>query len=268
MLPSPRTTEFESRERESRVLICVLGGFAIFAVDQLVQLRGAPKTEALVSSLVLASPSGVPRETLLATLWPDALTQFASQSLNSLTHHLQQLLAPSLDGAAVLVHAAGSYRLNYEAGVAVDCLRFDVLANEGERSALRGDAGAAIGAYHRALDFYRGDLSVGTDVRALVERERLRAVYLRVLGWLADYYFREHDYRHSQALAGRLLRSEPTREDAHRLLMRCYARLGERAQALRQFRMCEEILRVEFEARPEPATLALFDQLRLAPADV
>ncbi|NTU64270.1 MAG: alpha/beta hydrolase, partial [Chloroflexi bacterium] len=68
--------------------------------------------------------------------------------------------------------------------------------------------------------------------------------------------------------ASRLLTVDPCREDAHRLAMRCYARRGERAQALRQYQVCETVLRSEFDAVPEPATRQLFDQIRLSPASV
>ncbi|HET7380215.1 MAG TPA: bacterial transcriptional activator domain-containing protein, partial [Gaiellales bacterium] len=61
---------------------------------------------------------------------------------------------------------------------------------------------------------------------------------------------------------------DPCREDGHRTAMRCYVRRGERAQALRQYQMCEVILREEFNATPEPATRALFDKVRLAPEDI
>lgn len=50
--------------------------------------------------------------------------------------------------------------------------------------------------------------------------------------------------------------------------MRCYVRQGERAEALRQYRLCESVLRVEFDALPEPATTALFAQIRLDPGSV
>jgi DNA-binding SARP family transcriptional activator len=261
-------TVVETEESPHAVLICVLGGFALFAADHPIQLRGAPKTEALISSLVLGPPTGVSRDSLLATLWPDAPPGPAAQSLNSLTHYLQNLLGPSLSGAPVLLHLGGSYRLNYGAGVAVDCLQFDARAAQGDRDVDIGDARAALAAYQGAERLYRGDLGIGNDVRALVERERLRAVHLRVLAWVADHYFQAGDYRQCQAFAGRLLSCEPTREDAHRLLMRCFVRLGERAQALRQFRICTEVLRMEFDTAPERETLALFEQLRNAPADI
>ena len=61
---------------------------------------------------------------------------------------------------------------------------------------------------------------------------------------------------------------DPCREDAHRLVMRCHVRRGERAQALHQYRVCEGILRAAFETSPQPVTAVLFEQVRLAPGSV
>ncbi len=57
--------------------------------------------------------------------------------------------------------------------------------------------------------------------------------------------------------------ARPCREDAYRMLMRCYIRRGERAAALNLYRRCVDILRAEFDAVPEPTTTALFEQIRL-----
>jgi DNA-binding SARP family transcriptional activator len=46
--------------------------------------------------------------------------------------------------------------------------------------------------------------------------------------------------------------------------MRCLVSRGERAQALRQYRLCEGILRAEFNAEPEAETEALYEQIRRA----
>ena len=115
---------------------------------------------------------------------------------------------------------------------------------------------------------YRGDLCVGADVQAIVERERLRASFLTLVARLADLHFGAGEYSECLDFALALLAHDPCREDAHRLVMRCFVRRGERAQALHQYRVCETILAQEFSAAPEPATTALFDQLRLAPETV
>lgn len=82
------------------------------------------------------------------------------------------------------------------------------------------------------------------------------------------YYFKVTDYAVSLRYSQLLLTLDPYREDAHRLAMRCYVRRGERSQALRQYRLCVHALRAEFDAAPEPATTALFDEVRANPGTV
>jgi hypothetical protein len=45
-------------------------------------------------------------------------------------------------------------------------------------------------------------------------------------------------------------------------------RQGERAQALHQFRLCADILRVAFNTTPDPQTVALFERVLHDPASV
>ena len=98
-----------------------------------------------------------------------------------------------------------------------------------------------------------------------MERERLRARYLTLLAHLADYHYGAGNHEVCLDYAWRLLACDPCREDAHRLIMRCYVRQGERAEALRHYRLCVDILRAEFKAAPEAATTTLFEQIRLDP---
>ena len=89
-----------------------------------------------------------------------------------------------------------------------------------------------------------------------------------MLASLAAYVCAAGDDAASLAYAQRLLQHDPCREDAHRLLMRCHLRRGERAQALHQYRVCVDLLRAAFGTTPEPATVALFEQVRLDPGSV
>jgi DNA-binding SARP family transcriptional activator len=178
-------------------------------------------------------------------------------------HGLHVMLGDALDGAPPVLHRTGACQLNVEAGVGVDIAHFDVLARAAEVSLREDDAAAA--AVAAAVDFYRGDLWPVDDLGAMVVRERLRAVHLSLLSRLADQCFERRQYREALHYAGRLLTADPCREDAHRLVMRCHVRLGERAQALRQYRTCVRILEAEFDAAPEALTEALFERVRLAP---
>ena len=142
------------------------------------------------------------------------------------------------------------------------------VAHAGDLQVRAGELSTAAVSYNQSLRLYRGDLCVATDVHAVVERERLRARYLTLLAQLADYQYSAGDYTACTDYAWRLLACDPSREDAHRVVMRCYVRRGERAAALHHYHICVNILRAEFGAAPEPATTALFEQIRLQPSSI
>ena len=98
-----------------------------------------------------------------------------------------------------------------------------------------GDLVGAATSYRQSVSLYRGDLAVKTDVGSVLERERLRACFLSLLAYLADERYRAGEYGACLDRAWRLLGHDPCREDAHRVVMRCYVRRGERAAALRRY---------------------------------
>lgn len=250
------------------VMICLLGQFRLLKAGQPLSMRNASKTQALLSSLALEQDYAAPRETLLNTLWPNTEAALAGQSLNSLVHSLRKQLGDRLSGAAPILCLDGYYRLNIEAGIGIDARWFCALVNTGEQHTRSGRLPDALDCYRCAARLYRGDLCAANDVQALVEREHLRAQYLSLLARLADHHFALTEYDQCLDYASRLLTVDPCREDAHRLAMRCYARRGERAQALRQFQVCATVLRSEFDVAPEPATQHLYEQIRLSPTSV
>lgn len=55
---------------------------------------------------------------------------------------------------------------------------------------------------------------------------------------------------------------DPLNEEAHRRLMRGLAEVGQRSAAFAQFEYCRRVLQSELGIEPEPATLALFEELK------
>jgi DNA-binding SARP family transcriptional activator len=253
---------------QSLVQVCLLGSFLLLKAGQPVVLRNGGKTKALLTQLGLQPSHRIPRETLLQMLWPDNDPALSSQSLHSLVYGFHKLVGDSLRGAAPVYHDEGCYRLNIEAGIRVDVACFDALVKAGDQRARTGDLATASDAYRGAVELYRGDLCVDGDVNSLMERERLRARYLTLLAYLANYHYNASDYTAALDYAWRLLVRDPCREDAHRLIMRSYVRQGERAEALHQYHVCVNTLRVEFDSAPETATTILFEQIRRDPGSV
>jgi DNA-binding SARP family transcriptional activator len=248
--------------------VCLFGGLRLLKRGVSVSWRGGAKTEALLVSLAIHERRGVSRERLLAQLWPESDASLAIQSLHSLVHHLHRLLGDAIQDATPVVHAGEIYRLNLEAGIAVDIYTFETLARRGNQAWQAELWSAASNSYRDAIDLYRGDLRACEDDTAVVERERLRNLYLVMLGRLADVARRDNDYSSALEYASLVLKYDAGREDAHRTLMSCYAALGQRVQAMRQYLLCERLLRQTFDAVPEPATRALYDRLRCDPAAI
>jgi DNA-binding SARP family transcriptional activator len=263
-----RQRESTPEDEATPIAVHLLGRFRVVKHGRVLNIGDSPKSQALIVSLAIRPNYSASRDTLLSMIWPDRERELSGQSLNSLISSLRRVLGDVIGGEAPVLHDNGYYRINVEAGISLDTRTFDELARAGDQAARGGSTEHAISSYTKALDLYEGDLCSSQDIQCLLERERLRAVYLTVASQIADYHFKRGDYRMGLEFGQRLLWHDPCREDAHRLLMRCYVRLGERAQALRQFRLCEDVLREEFDAPPEGSTRALFDAVRLDPTSV
>lgn len=250
------------------VMICLLGNFRLLLAGVLLPVRANGKNESFLAYLALQSSKRVSSERLVRALWPESDLERGRNSLRNLVHHLNKLLGPALQGATAVLHEEGYYRLNVEASIGVDVVCFDQLVSTGDQEMRAGDWEAALQSYRRAAELYRDDLCIAIDAQAVVERERLRARYLTLMAQLAEHYYRAGDYGMAQECLWNLLARDAYREDAHRLAMRCYVRRGERAAALHHYQVCVDLLHAEFDAAPEAATVALFEQIRDNPDEV
>uniref|UniRef100_UPI0025FF26E1 bacterial transcriptional activator domain-containing protein n=1 Tax=Sphingomonas sp. TaxID=28214 RepID=UPI0025FF26E1 len=119
----------------------------------------------------------------------------------------------------------------------------------------------------RVLDSYAGDFAISIDVPwTLIERERLRTLFLDGLFTLAMSHSSAGDWTAAARVAQRLCHAEPLREDAHRLLMVARTRSGNRALALRQFEHCQAILARELNVEPMAETTDLYRKIRENPS--
>jgi DNA-binding SARP family transcriptional activator len=88
-------------------------------------------------------------------------------------------------------------------------------------------------------------------------RRELQEVYLDLLKRLGEYYSVVGDLGACMMVSRSALAIEPCVESAHRELMQCYARQGQRDLALRQHHECRATLRAELETTPGEGTLAV-----------
>jgi DNA-binding SARP family transcriptional activator len=235
--------------------ISCLGRLRLEAAGRPVELRSA-RARALLQHLVAHRGGPVTRDLLMETFWPGAAPAQARNSLNQAVTGLCQALAPHLGGARVVTRAGDRCMLNPELPAWVDAWEFAVLVRDGDAARRRGDRAAAVAAYEAAAELYEGHLFADDPYSDWIDEHRwpLAADALRVLSTLWEHHLACDNVFAAAHACRRAVDLEPLEETAHRALMRCYARLGQRSLALRQFRGLTEALRRAGIGRPEPET--------------
>ncbi|NJM42327.1 MAG: hypothetical protein HC853_17115 [Anaerolineae bacterium] len=122
---------------------------------------------------------------------------------------------------------------------------------------------------HPLIALYRGDFLEGFNLKdapefeewVVAQREHYRELALRLLHGLAEAALREGRYTEGVDYARRILALDGWREEAHRLLMLCYARSGQRSAALAQYAECRRVLGKELGVPPSAETMALYERI-------
>jgi DNA-binding SARP family transcriptional activator len=203
------------------------------------------------------------REALMEVLWPQSTPEAARNSLNVALHGLRRALRVATD-LPVVVLEEGSYRLNDELRLWVDVDEFEGHVQAGRRLAAAGGHDGATAEYELAVSVYQGDFLADDPYEEwpVLARERLRLDFLDVLDRRSRRHLEQGRPAASASLCRRIIERDACREDAHRRLMRCYARQGQPQLALRQYRACAAALRAELDVDPAPATTRLREAIR------
>ena len=207
------------------------------------------KSQALLAYLALHREMPQSRERLAGLFWADRPDRRARRSLTTSLWHIRRCLPDGDD----LMGDASSVQLNPRMDLWVDVLAFESLVSRRD-----------LASQESAIGLYRGDLMDGFyDDWVISERYRVQARYWEALANLMTGLEAHGDHRRALEVGLRLVREDPLREDACRLLMRCLCRLGQRNAALEHYRRCREIVRrdlnVELMAETQELHQAILD---------
>ncbi len=210
------------------------------------------KALALLAYLAM-EPGEHPRDALAALLAPDDEPAASRAGLRRALAALMPILRPWL-------HVTGDrLALARDARFEVDVERFRARLAAGNRADLRD-----------AVALYRGDFMAGFSLPGsapfeewqLFQTERLRQELAGALDRLSALPDAADDLETAIGYARRWLALDPLHEPAHRRLMRLYAAAGQPTAALRQYRLLASALERELGAAPDPATRALYEEIR------
>jgi len=249
----------------------VVRGFGGLRVER----RGAPIPDTawrrqrgrdLLALLLLAGPTGRPRDELIAHCWPTASLEAGAEQFHSHLYALRAALEPeSPRGSSRYVLADGGlYRLAFDLIERWDVRDFDEALVQARAADARGDRAAAERAYARAASGYSGPLFSGLAPQDdWLERtqERYQQLALEARAALARFREETGDLLGARDAWTGVLALDGCREDAHRGLMRVLNGLGQREAALAQFRECVSLLERELDLEPSAETLGVYRQI-------
>src|SRR5438874_5838416 len=197
------------------------------------------KSLGLLAILALAGRQGFPRDRIEAYLWPETSAQLAQHSLDQAVYAIRHAL-----GSEFIRSSGRELRLNPDL-VQVDDWEFE--------EAIRARHWAA------AVERYKGALLDGfhfTDSREAeswidAERARLLREYQKAVEFLADVAAEAGEHARSVIWWRRLVNSDPLSARATKQLMLALAAAGDRAGAVKQARLYQELVRQELEIEPD-----------------
>ena len=197
------------------------------------------KSLGLLAILALAGRQGFPRDRIEAYLWPESSAPLAQHSLDQAVYAIRHAL-----GSDFILSSGRELRLNPDL-IQVDAWEFE--------EAIRARQWAA------AVEHYKGALLEGfhfTDSREAEswidsERARLLREYQKAVEFLANVAAEAGDHAQSVTLWRRLANSDPLSASATKHLMMALAAAGDRAGAVKQARLYQELVRQELEIEPD-----------------
>lgn len=234
--------------------LSLLGGCEITGPDGRAIPLASRKARALLAVLALSEGMALGRDRLCGLLWAEAAEEQARASLRQCLKLIRQ--APGLEP---VVQAERLALMLDRAAVDIDVARLlDRLASGDltDPALLRPEV-------HESLLQGFDGLDPGFDAWLAVWRETLRR---RVQSVLEPAMAPDQPAERQDRAATALMALDPVHEPALRTLMRLRAARGDRQGALRLFDAFRARLQADYDAEPDPETLAAQAALRADPA--
>jgi two-component SAPR family response regulator len=206
---------------------------------------------------LLSHPSRT-KEQIGLDLWPEVSSSRLRSGFHRTLHHLRR----ALGRPEWITFEKGRYSFNRSLSYWFDVEVFESKLAEARRHEAPE---RAIRHLKEAIDLYKGDflegLAVAAGEWALERQEELRRLYGEALLDLGGLLLKEGRYPEAAEAYRKAIAHDELLEVAHRELMRCHARLGERSQALRHYQALVELLREDLGSLPAPETAELHRSL-------
>jgi YVTN family beta-propeller protein len=213
--------------------------------------------------LVAAGSRPVPTDELADAIWGGTPPATWEKALTVIASKLRGLVA---EDGITLTNAFGCYRLDLPEGAWVDLFAAAGGAQDAEEALAADELDRARAAAESAESLARRPFLSGEDGTWVEQKRRdLADIRERALSVLADACLRSGDAREATKWAEELIALSPFREVGYRRLMEAHVVAGNRAEALRVYGQCRQLLAEELGAYPSPETESIYRALLEAP---
>jgi len=242
------------------------GGLRIELDGKLLRLP-TQKARDLLAYLILHHDRTLSRDLLAGAFWPDRPDPRARRALSQALWQVRSALGPA---AGRLAAERDTVTLLLHPGDWLDVAAFEKKVHKYTSTQvdkalpphLPLSLSTCLLELSEAVALYRSDFLEGCyDDWALLERERLRELYLGTLERLIALHKQQGEYEEALTNVQQLAATDPLRESAHQELMRLYHLLGRDRAALEQYETLHQILADEVGVEPMAETALLAQEI-------
>ncbi|OLC26156.1 MAG: hypothetical protein AUG06_10410 [Actinobacteria bacterium 13_1_20CM_2_65_11] len=224
---------------------------------------GGPQGRFVLAFLVSERKRAVTQAELAEALWPDSLPASWTLALSAIVSRLRSRLGSvGLPRSHIIGNAFGCYQFTPPGETWVDVEAAFAGIDAAEGAIVAGDPGAAYGPSLIATTILRRPFLPGhdgpwvDDRRALLASSLIRAIDCRV-----DALAAHNELELALTHAREAVRLEPYRESGYRRLMRMLSAKGDRAEAVRVYNQCRDLLQAELGVTPSSETESLYREI-------
>jgi SARP family transcriptional regulator, regulator of embCAB operon len=243
--------------------IYLTGVIAIENGTQLVREKQFPGRQGRIAFAFLALNRHRPvhRDEMMGAIWPNDSPAQTDSSLDAILSKLRGVLksAGFTPGDAGVLVNSGSIAIQLPPDTWVDIEAAGNALDEAEGALRRNDLASAWSLANVAVVISCRPFLPDVDAPWIEsQRGALRTLQMRALHCLVTVSAGNHEPLLAIQHAAEMVELEPFRETAYQLLMKMHAAAGDRAEALRVFAKCRELLRDELGVSPSPQTEAVY----------
>jgi DNA-binding SARP family transcriptional activator len=201
------------------------------------------------------------RDELVTAIWgnapPNEVETALSAILSKLRSSFRKAGLPTKESGIAVRLGTAELRLPAETWIDIEAASNAV--DEAEGALRKGESRIAWSHSNVVVAIARRPFLQDEDAPWIESRRRnLRGLLVRGLHCLSVISASQGEEPLAVQYANEMVELEPFRETGYQHLMRLHNRMGNRAEALRVFSQCRELLKEELGASPSPETEALF----------